>query len=73
MRTSTSNLANLDEPLVADQVGGPQSASPNRSAPNRIFLISPANASGVRARLILGDSARTALAQRIRETGRAAR
>ena len=69
MRTSISDLANRTEPLAADIVCAPQSASPNRSAPNRIFLISPANASGLRARLILGDSARSELAQRIREKG----
>jgi hypothetical protein len=69
MRTTISDLAKRAEPLAADRVGAPKSASPNRSAPNRIFLISPANASGVRARLILGDYTRTALGQRIRETG----
>jgi len=69
MRMSISDLANRAEPPAADLVRALQSASANRSAPNKIFLISPANASGVRARLILDDSARTALAQRIRETG----
>lgn len=68
MRTLTSDLANRVKPLALDQVSAPQ-APPDRSTANRIFLISPANASGVRARLILGDSARTELAQRIRETG----
>jgi hypothetical protein len=39
------------------------------SARRRIFLLSPANASGTRARVILGDRARTELAQRIRGEG----
>jgi hypothetical protein len=38
---------------------------------NRIFLLSPANASGVRARLILGESTRSKLAQTIRTEGAA--
>jgi hypothetical protein len=37
--------------------------------PRRIFLLSPANASGVRARLILGESGRLLLAQRLRGEG----
>jgi len=39
------------------------------AARRRIFLLSPANASGVRGRLILGDSARSPLAQRLRDEG----
>jgi hypothetical protein len=35
----------------------------------RIFLLSPANASGVRASWILGDSARSCLAERLRGEG----
>src|SRR6201987_3814725 len=35
----------------------------------RIFLLSPANATGVRGRLILGDSAQSPLAQRLRVEG----
>jgi hypothetical protein len=35
----------------------------------RIFLLSPANATGVRGRLILGDSAQSPLAQRLRGEG----
>ena len=40
-----------------------------RSNPHRIFLLSPANASGLRAKLILGDSAHSPLAQRLRSEG----
>jgi hypothetical protein len=42
-----------------------------RSTPKRIFLLSPANASGIRARLVLGDSARSELAKRLRGEGAA--
>jgi hypothetical protein len=42
------------------------SAAPAR---RRIFLLSPANASGIRARVILGDRVRTELAKRIRGEG----
>src|ERR1700722_18726066 len=35
----------------------------------RIFLLSPANATGVRGRLILGDTAQSPLAQRLRGEG----
>ena len=37
--------------------------------PRRIFLLSPANPTGVRGRLILGDSAQSPLAQRLRGGG----
>jgi hypothetical protein len=69
MRTSISDLTDRPESLVANPASASRPPSANYSAPNRIFLISPANASGVRARLILGDSARTELAQRLREKG----
>jgi hypothetical protein len=39
------------------------------SSRHRVFLLSPANASGVRARLILRDSARTELAKSLRSGG----
>jgi hypothetical protein len=42
-----------------------RSGSPRR----RIFLLSPANASGARAKLILGESARSPLALRLRSEG----
>jgi hypothetical protein len=35
----------------------------------RVFLLSPANASGIRARVILGDAALTELAKRVRDEG----
>jgi hypothetical protein len=37
--------------------------------PKRVFLLSPANASGVRAQLILREQGRFELAMRLRETG----
>lgn len=37
--------------------------------PRRIFLLSPANASGLRAKMILNDRARFAQAKRLREDG----
>jgi len=40
-----------------------------RSAPRRVFLLSPANASGVRARMIVSRRAKFLLAQRLREDG----
>jgi hypothetical protein len=40
-----------------------------RQTPKRVFLLSPANAAGVRARLILGNSARTDLAMRLASRG----
>lgn len=39
------------------------------SGARRIFLLSPANAGGIRARMILGDQARCALALRLRDQG----
>ena len=47
----------------------PEAILPSGPKPHRIFLLSPANASGIRARLILGDSARTKLAQSLRSEG----
>jgi hypothetical protein len=44
-------------------------ANTSPSMRHRIFLLSPANASGVRAKLILGESARCQLAQRLRSEG----
>jgi hypothetical protein len=40
-----------------------------RQGPNRIFLLSPANIAGDRAKLILNAAAQFALARRLRETG----
>ena len=45
-----------------------KSASRSR-APHRIFLLSPANAAGLRANLIVSDTAKSPLAQRLRQTG----
>lgn len=42
---------------------------PSRSARHRIYLLSPANASGRRANLVLGESARCSLALRLRNDG----
>jgi hypothetical protein len=42
-------------------------ASPSK--PQRIFLLSPANAAGLRANLLVGENAKSLLAQRLRETG----
>ncbi len=44
-------------------------ASAGRSAPPRIFLLSPANAGGERARLVLSDRGQFDLAQRLRTGG----
>ncbi len=41
----------------------------SESAPERVFLLSPANASGVRAKMILNDRANFALAVRLRREG----
>ena len=38
-------------------------------APQRIFLLSPANASGVRAKMIMSENARFVLARRLRNDG----
>lgn len=43
--------------------------SHNLASQNKIFLLSPANASGVRARTLLGNNSASELAQRLRETG----
>src|SRR6266403_1741777 len=40
-----------------------------RSAPRRIFLLSPANASGLRGNLLLQDAVRSPLADRLRNGG----
>jgi hypothetical protein len=52
-------------------VGNVMDAAPLRSASrrHRIFLLSPANASGPRAKLILGESAQLPLAERLRNGG----
>jgi hypothetical protein len=46
-----------------------QSAKKAPAKPQRIFLLSPANAAGLRANLIVRDGAKLPLAQRLRETG----
>lgn len=46
-----------------------KSLAPSEPSQKRIFLLSPANAAGVRGGLILGDSARSPLAQRLHTTG----
>src|SRR5579864_8543138 len=43
-------------------------ASPD-SAPRRVFLLSPANSSGIRARMIVNPRARFELAERLRREG----
>src|SRR5438046_10261524 len=40
-----------------------------RSFPHRIFLLSPANASGLRGNLLLKDAVRSPLADRLRNGG----
>jgi hypothetical protein len=40
-----------------------------KAAQRRIFLLSPANISGIRAKLLLGESASSPLAQRLRREG----
>lgn len=45
------------------------SVAVEESAARRIFLLSPANASGLRARMILSDRAQFALASRLRREG----
>jgi hypothetical protein len=48
---------------------GPKGTFSSKSTPHRIFLLSPANASGRRAKLILGESAHSPLALRLRSQG----
>lgn len=60
-------IGHLPEGQVAGTIR--KSLSPSEPSQKRIFLLSPANAAGVRGRLILGDSARSPLAQRLRTTG----
>jgi hypothetical protein len=52
-------------------VGNVMDAAPLRSGSRRprVFLLSPANASGPRAKLILGESAQLPLAERLRNGG----
>jgi hypothetical protein len=51
-------------------VSAPVTSAPMpKSSPRRIFLLSPANAGGLRAKMILSDKARFALAARLREEG----
>jgi hypothetical protein len=45
------------------------SAPAGKFAPRRIFLLSPANASGLRAKMILSERAQFALAARLRQEG----
>lgn len=49
----------------------PQTQLPSSSArpPSRIFLLSPANAGGVRAKMIMSENARFILARRLRNDG----
>ncbi len=53
----------------AVSASNPPAVPPNSNSPNprRIFLLSPANANGIRARLILRDEAAFPLALRLRE------
>jgi hypothetical protein len=48
---------------------GQQRAEKSPAKPQRIFLLSPANAAGLRANLIVSDGAKSPLAQRLRDTG----
>jgi hypothetical protein len=54
---------------VPDRVIDPAPPHPNSNppAPQRVFLLSPANANGIRARLILRENAVSPLARRLRE------
>ena len=45
------------------------SALPSRARPHRIFLLSPANAGGLRAKMIMSENARFILARRLRNDG----
>jgi hypothetical protein len=57
-------------PTSAHSLNGRQSKKASRSPQlQRIFLLSPANAAGLRANLIISDGAKSPLAQRLRETG----
>lgn len=42
---------------------------PEKPGPHRIFLLSPANASGIRAKMIMSENARFILARRLRNDG----
>ena len=55
-------------PLIDARIVRPQAALTG-PAPARIFLLSPANAAGLRARMILSESAEFALAARLRQEG----
>jgi hypothetical protein len=48
---------------------GQQLKAPVAAKPQRVFLLSPANAAGLRASLIVSDAAKSPLAQRLREAG----
>ena len=48
---------------------GQHRATTSPPKPQRIFLLSPANAAGLRANLIVREGAKSLLAQRLRETG----
>lgn len=60
-----SGAAHVPVQRVADSIAQMNA----RSQPRRIFLLSPANASGIRARMLLGDNGRSALAMQLRDEG----
>lgn len=60
------SIAGQTSPVVPADPGSPH---PHTNAIRRIFLLSPANVSGVRAKLILRDDANFPLALRLRNAG----
>jgi hypothetical protein len=72
---SLASLKQECRPKRLSKLGGrvpsavPKGTFSSRSTPHRIFLLSPANASGLRAKLILGESAHSPLALRLRSEG----
>jgi len=67
-KTATNIRRNTPRNCQAAEKGGLQAGSPNAKQ-ERIFLLSPANADGIRANLILKDQARFELAVRLRREG----
>jgi hypothetical protein len=68
---STSTIGGLQERRILRRAGERrriQAVSRERS-PRRVFILSPANAAGLRGKLLLSESASFALAMRLRETG----
>lgn len=69
-RNDRSQQPYAESPIVLEpvaQTGKSHTQAPAVSGARRIFLLSPANASGIRAQMILSDQPRCALAVRLRD------